>query len=337
VPIGADLILHEQPDPGRIRLDSARLGEVVAEAARQFATPLAFPVMDLTLEKVGLVRRFGVADDEAESFRFSAVPSLAERDDFFRHLTSAAPTARVAANLGAIQQVGQHPGLLPIGMSIGPFSLASKLMADPITPVYLAGSEAEDGGAEEIALLEFCLEVSLAYVLRYLDLQIAAGAEAVFIAEPAANKVYFSPKQIAAGSDIFARYALAPNRRIAERLAERGVELMFHCCGELTDEMLDGICALRPALLSLGSSRRLWEDAARVPGDVALYGNLPSKQFYSDSTMPLERVGELAADLAARMAATGHPFILGTECDVLAVPGAARTILGKVRRMLQKD
>jgi len=91
---------------------------------------------------------------------------------------------------------------------------------------------------------------------------------------------------------------------------------------------------LRPVILSLGSSRRLWEDAAFVPDDVVLFGNLPTKSFYSDAAMPLERVETLTLDLITRMKAVGHPFILGSECDVLHVPDAAATIRRKVDAML---
>jgi hypothetical protein len=34
------------------------------------------------------------------------------------------------------------------------------------------------------------------------------------------------------------------------------------------------------------------------------------------------------------MRETGHPFILGSECDVLDVPGAGATIRRKVEAML---
>ena len=47
---------------------------------------------------------------------------------------------------------------------------------------------------------------------------------------------------------------------------------------------------LDPAILSLGSSRTLWEDAALVPKSVVLFGNLPTKKFYSDEAMPDEQV-----------------------------------------------
>jgi hypothetical protein len=91
---------------------------------------------------------------------------------------------------------------------------------------------------------------------------------------------------------------------------------------------------IHPAILSLGSSRKLWEDAAVVPKDVVLFGNLPTKNFYSDAVVPVERVEEMTRDLIRRMAETGHPYIVGSECDVLFVPDAAATIRAKVDAML---
>jgi hypothetical protein len=90
-------------------------------------------------------------------------------------------------------------------------------------------------------------------------------------------------------------------------------------------------------VLSLGSSRRLWEDAAVVPPEVVLFGNLPTKHFYSDSTMPVELVRARTRELVTRMRETGHPFVLGSECDVLHVEEAADAIRRKVDAMLTQE
>lgn len=335
LPIAVDLVLRGHPDHEAIVLDGVRLGRVLEEAAKQFGTPLAFPLMDLKLEKATLLPLFDVPADEIETFHFNTAPALAAIEAFEHALAKAPPSPRVAANLGSIRHLAQNTSLVPVGMSIGPFSLATKLLADPITPVYLAGDGVPAADEPEVALLEAALRIALATVQHSIRAQIDAGARAIFIAEPAANKVFFSPKQMAAGSDVFNRFALAPNRAIATALATRNVDLLFHCCGELTDPMIEGFCALRPALLSLGSSRHLWEDAARVPKDIVLYGNLPSKQFYSDTQLPLEQLGALATELMERMQASGHPFILGTECDTLHVDGCADTIRAKVAHLLR--
>jgi hypothetical protein len=94
-------------------------------------------------------------------------------------------------------------------------------------------------------------------------------------------------------------------------------------------------CRLDPAILSVGSSRCLAHDAALVPKRVVLFGNLPTRSFYSDSAMPLERVVSMTRDLIERMKAAGHPHILGSECDVLHVPEAAETIRRKVTAMME--
>lgn len=56
MPIGADLVLQEESSPEEVLLDGERLGQVVEKAARRYRTPLAFPLMDLGLEKADLAR-----------------------------------------------------------------------------------------------------------------------------------------------------------------------------------------------------------------------------------------------------------------------------------------
>ncbi|MCP5114044.1 MAG: hypothetical protein GY953_24690, partial [bacterium] len=139
-----------------------------------------------------------------------------------------------------------------------------------------------------------------------------------------------------AGSDIFERYVIQPNLRLRRQMAESGADLIFHNCGELNDTMVEQFAThLGPSIMSLGSSRLLDEDAAIVPKDIVLFGNLPTKTFYSDAKMPVEEVERLTCDLIERMRATGHPHILGSQCDVLHVPDAAETIRRKVAVMIQ--
>lgn len=334
MPIGADLILHQQRDPEAVLLDGRRLGDVIAQAARTFGTPLAFPVMDLKLEKAWLLSLLGIPAGEWDTYHFADDPGAETVARLKAGLQTELLPPRVAANIAALRHIATTTALTPVGMSIGPFSLASKLLSDPIMPVYLAGTGATAAEEPEVALVERALELAQAVVLHSITRQIEAGASAVFIAEPAANQVFFSPKQLETGTDIFERYALEPNRAIARLLAAHDVDLLFHCCGEITDSMLAGFCSLHPVLLSLGSSRQLWFDAARVPADIVLYGNLPSKRFYSDQLTPPESVALMADELEAKMRATGHPFILGTECDTLHVPGCGDIICSKIHRML---
>lgn len=73
------------------------------------------------------------------------------------------------------------------------------------------------------------------------------------------------------GSPVFEQFVMEPNLRLKRVLDEAGCDLIFHDCGELTDLMVEAFAQrLHPVILSLGSSRKLWEDARLVPDDVVL-------------------------------------------------------------------
>ena len=326
MPIGTHLILHEHPDADQIIRDGRKLGAVVEEAARRFRTPLAVPLMDLTLEKTALLAAHGVGEAEADAFHFQKPPSAGKE---------LVLTPRMRATCDGLAYIANRTDLVPVGMSIGPFSLTTKLVSDPITPVFLAGTGATAAEEPEVKLLEAMLALATDMILRYLGAQLEAGAKAVIICEPAANKVYFSPNQLAKTYAVFDRFVMEPNRRIKALLAARGVDLIFHNCGELVDGMVSRFASLDPAMMSLGSSRKLWEDAALVPKSTVLYGNLPTKRFYSDALISVAEVRRLSAELIHHMRAAGHPFILGSECDVLSVPGQERTLIEKVAAFLE--
>jgi hypothetical protein len=326
--VGTDLVLHQKCDPEALRRDAASLGRIVAESAARWDTPLAIPLMDLRLEKADLLAAYGMDEDTADRFHFETGPGeeLYPQGEF---------PERQRAQIGAISWVAANTGLYPAGMVIGPFSLMTKLLADPITPIALAlsGFTAEDDAG--VAAVERCRRLAEAAVMRSVRAQIAAGARAILVCEPAANIVFLSPRQLKRRPEAFAEFVLEPNLRIRNVMEEAGVDLIFHDCGELNAEMVQAFGhVLHPAMLSLGSSRTLWEDAPLLPSDVVLFGNLPTRMFYSDSVMPEHEVRQRTIDLAARMAATGHPYILGSECDVLHVEGAAETILAKVQILL---
>jgi uroporphyrinogen-III decarboxylase len=335
MPVGTDLILHEHPDPEQVMEDGCRLGQTMETAARRFGTPLALSLMDLRLEKRDLLHMMGDPGVDVDSFHFHHAPGEEELARVRESLTM--PFAkRNQAHLDAIRYIAERTDLVPVGMAIGPFSLATKLTADPITAIALAGLGVSPEDDPDVLLIHRCLALAEMAVARSLAAQAKAGAKAIMLCEPAANRVYLSPKQIDAGADIFERFVLEPNLRLNRQLAAAGVDLVFHDCGELTDSMVEQFAArLKPAILSLGSSRQLWKDARLVPKDVVLFGNLPTKSFYSDSVMPDEKVASLTQELIARMRETGHPHILGSECDVLYVPEAAAAIRRKVDVMLK--
>ncbi len=334
MPIGVDLLLHEEAEPEKVRNDGAALGRVIERAARRWKTPLAIPLMDLRLEKIDLLAPMGISAEEAEPYHFTAPldeSTLAALCGEQRQPQCPGSLARDQA----LKYIAALPDLIPIGMAIGPFSLVSRLMADPIGAVAMAGSGMTAEDSAEVRLLWQCVRIAEAAVLRSVRSQMAHGAQAIVVCEPAACTAFLSPRQLRAGSDAFERLVMEPNLRLKAVLDEGSCDLIFHDCGELIDLMVEAFAnRLHPVMLSLGGSRRLWQDACIVPADVVLYGNLPTKTFYSDGAMPLEEVVRRTDELLANMKAVGHSFILGSECDVLFVPEARDAIQKKVDAMM---
>jgi len=334
LPIAADLVLHEYADPQAILKNGDQLGMVLEQTANRYHSPLALPHMNLELEKIALLGMLGIPAEEAHTYHFDTCPGHETFTTLQQHLRDQLP-AELQAHIDSVGYIARHTRLLSVGMSIGPFSLMTKLVADPITPIALAGMGVTAEDDEEIRTVEAVLELGMRVIMHSIAAQVQAGAKAIFIAEPAANNVFLSPNQIADGAEIFDHFVMSYHRQIKAFLDEHGVDLYFHCCGELTEYLLRKFCALDPAILSLGSSRVLWEDAAVVPKTTVLFGNLPSKQFYSDNVITVSEVAYRAEQLVRKMQEAGHPFILGTECDVLSVPGCEQVIERKINALMK--
>lgn len=329
VPIGVDMILHQYPDVNAILDNGERMGQVLLEAAGFYKSPIVMPHMDLMLEKDHLLSLIGIPAADRPAYHFHGCPSDALVAEF-RSRIKGSLSPRMEARNDAIRYVATHSTLLPMGISIGPFSLMTKLLADPITPIFLAGSGVTGDDDPEVKAVEVCLDLALAVVLRAIESQLDAGAKTIIVAEPAANTVYLSPKQMEKGADIYDRFVLAPNAVMRKLVADRGAALIFHDCGSLTPEMIRKLNTLRPEVFSFGSPVNLWEAADLVSKDTVLYGNLPSKKFMSDSLITVNQLTEMARDLATRMREKNHPFMLGTECDVLCVHEHKEVIARKV-------
>lgn len=337
MPIGTDLVMHEEVNPDEVRVNGRALGKVIERAARRWETPLAIPLMDLRLEKIDLLALAGVPENKVESYHFRSPidPSVLTWicGDQWTPLCAGS-----RARDEAIAYIAEETDLVPVGMAIGPFSLTTRLMADPITAAARAGKGVSARESRSVRLLWQCLQAAQAIILRSIRSQIEHGAKAIMLCEPAASTAFISPRQMKSGATLFETLVMEPNLHIKGFLDAIDCDLIFHNCGELVDPMVEAFARrLHPAMLSLGSSRKLWEDARLVPDDVVLYGNLPTKSFYSDGAMPLAEVIRQTEELAAKMDACRHPFILGSECDVLSVPGAEERIRQKVDAMMMQD
>jgi len=328
MPLATGFLLAEQANATVIVKDGELLGQIIVDSVERFHTPLALPPMDLNLEKFALCRQLGLEEKKWERFQFITKPDVDALVDQFEPLSD----PYLSANLQAISMIAKEEGLIPAGMAIGPFSLAIKFMQDPITPIYLAGMGAED---ESVELFESILALSMGVVQKYVLAQLHCGAKIIVLAEPGANTTYFSPIQIKGGATCFQRYAMDNLHRLNATIKKTGAELFFHCCGELCPEILHAFSQMEPLVLSLGSSRNLWQDAEQISPNTIIYGNLPSKKFFNDKELTVEEVYKQSLELIEKMISIAHPFILGTECDVLSVPGYHQTISRKIDAMYE--
>ena len=207
----------------------------------------------------------------------------------------------------------------------------TKLLVDPIVPVFLAASGIsgeEDPGIKNVEIL---LELAVIIIKRSAKLQIDAGAELMCVCEPAANMAFISPDLLTEDNDIFDKYVISYNKQIVDLLNDNNVNLFLHDCGELSDIMLKKLCRLNPVILSLGSSRKLWEDAQVVPENIILFGNISTKYL---TTVEDNQFNENIDLLLNKMPETGHPYILGSECDILSITGYEKILYDKAMKIL---
>jgi len=259
MPIGADLTLHEKPNPAEIVTDGKALGRWWRKRRGATARRSRSPHGSAAREN----------GDPGDSRRPSCRDPVVPLQHRSRSRGGAPPAGRTAAAAescppGPYRVGGLHrrtDGLVPIGMTIGPFSLMTKLLKDPITPIYLAGSGMTAADDPDVALVDRALELSLTIILSSVEAQIRAGAKAIFMAEPAANIVYVSPSRSKAVPTSSSATDCA-DRRVKALLDRHGVDLIFHCCGELNEYMVRQFTTLHPVIISLGVRGR----SGKMPG-----------------------------------------------------------------------
>lgn len=332
--LATDMVLKEKANHEELLNDGDELGKIILESANRYDLPLALPFMDLSLEKEWLLILLSIEKSKIGKYHFDENLDESIIQKVKKGLTKIS-TTRIDATCNALTYVAKNSNKLAVGMCIGPFSLMTKLISEPISPVFLAamGETAEyDASIKKVVII---LQLAELIITKYIQKQAAAGAKAICVCEPAANKIYISPDVMTEETgDIFDRYVISINQRIKDEMTRNDVDLIFHDCGNITPLMLKKISTLHPVILSLGSPVKLWDAAMIVPKDIVLFGNLPTKQFFMDKTISPERVEKMSKELLTKMAAMHHPFILGSECDVLSVNGYEETIKNKINIML---
>ena len=330
VPLAVDIACHNLPGIKIRSQKSLPVGPALIRAAARYNAPFIFSKMDLTREQATLARSLGLSEPgDLESFHFNMVPEdgpaaeLSKKEWF--------SSKEWEEQLSNVMYAHANSTLPVLGSAIGVFTLITKMMQGEkaIVAVSMHGSGETATGDPDVALLLWLLPICEKVVTQSVTAQLNAGAAGIMIADPAAQVNFIPPSM----PEMFEKFVVEPNRRIRELIERRNADLFFHCCGELVPEYVSEFGhSIHPTVLSLGSSRCLWEDAKVVPKDVVLYGNVPSKHFVSKE-LTADAVTRQCRQLRDEMGRIAHPFILGTECDTLHVPGNDAAIDAKLNAM----
>ncbi|NLG37839.1 MAG: methyltransferase [Clostridiales bacterium] len=268
----------------------ARALQAVADRCDTAAAAVGF--MDLSVE----AEAFGAA------VRFSAgeVPTipapLIDGEEAARALPVPPPGAgRTSRYIEAIGQAARLITDRPVfGGVIGPFSLAGRLMG--MTEAMIASCTQPD-------IVHILLRKATEFIISYVNGYKDAGAHGVVMAEPAAG--ILSP----ALNDAFSTPYV---REIVGAAQDDTFLVLYHNCGN-TLPLLPSILSNGAAAYHFGNAVAMDEVLERVPGDVAVMGNLDPSGLFHGGTPESVREGTRAL-----MAACGkyRNFIPSSGCDI---------------------
>jgi uroporphyrinogen decarboxylase len=200
------------------------------------------------------------------------------------------------------------------GTGTGPFSLAAYLLGIERFLMKLmdfdTGEGTEDGKMEEEeGLLRHLLEIMTATSLKFLDAQIGAGADILYLGDSLASLNMISPA-------IYRKYVFPYHREIFQTLKKkigtRRISTMIHMCGNNMD-ILSDMASTGVDLIEIDSAMDLAEVKAVLEGKAAAIGNLdPVSVLKEGSADEVER----ACLTALEKGTPGGRFILGSGCFV---------------------
>lgn len=265
-----------------------------ASAALRDRLGLAFSqsAMDLSVEAEAFGAQVRMVDDEVPTVLGRLVTDVAG----IRALrVPDAGARRTAVPVETVRRLAREPGgRFVVGGCIGPFTLAGRLFGV---------SESLEYAMEEPEALEELVAKTTEFLIAHVRAFRAAGARAVFMAEPTAGLL--SPAMLGRFSSPFVK-------RIVDACEGDGFGLILHNCGARLAH-LPQVLASGASAFHFGQPMDLAAAARQVPAGVVVCGNLdPAGAFVGLTPDVLaERTAALARSVAGR-----RNVVLSSGCDL---------------------
>jgi uroporphyrinogen decarboxylase len=277
-------------------LDAVTNGDVHAACiealSKKYPSAAATSIMDLSVEAEAFGSPIAFSDCD--------VPTITGRilhnaDDISALHIPEIGVKRTAQSIRAIERASAIITDRPLfGGMIGPFSLAGRLydMTEIMTAVVM-----------EPDAIHSLLEKTSVFLTNYLRAIKKAGANGVFIAEPAAGLL--SP-------DFCDEFSSRYIRRMTEETQDDFFMVILHNCGASAGH-LSTMLSTTAAGLHFGNNVDMCEILDMAPANILISGNIDPVGVVKNGT-PAE-VENTIRDLLSRTTAHDN-FLLSTGCDV---------------------
>ncbi|WP_131112121.1 uroporphyrinogen decarboxylase family protein [Sulfuricystis thermophila] len=276
--------------------DGRLLAECQLRLRESFGCDAVFAFTDFSIEAEALGARLKYYDAQYPDI---VIPALAPEEEAARLVppepTSAGRLPEVLRAIG-LQRKALGDSACVMGALTGPMTLATQLYGTE-TALFLA--------ADHPARFSSALDLALATALSFGTAQLAAGADAIVIFDPAA-----SPAVVPA--DFFCEHLQLRLTRLVTGLRAAGAQIVWLNIAGPTAPIL-------PLYAKIGVDIATFDyyiDAAtaqRLLPHTCLAGNLKSLDFLLPEAAP--RIGRQAAGLIEAFSARGG-FILSSGCEI---------------------
>jgi len=259
--------------------------------ARRYDALACVGLMDLSVEAEAFGSPVRFSKDEVPTV---TAPILTEGDDPDGLAVPEVGTARTGEYIAAVTSARQHMKRPVFAGSIGPFSLAGRLldMSEIMVMCYT-----------EPALVHAVLAKAASFLIAYNKALRGAGANGLLMAEPAAGLL--SPALIAEFSTPYVR-------QIIQAVETDGFAVIYHNCGN-TIPLMESILKTGASAFHFGNAVDISEVLRLVPAEYPVLGNIdPAAQLRYGTPRSIR---ESALTLLGRCA--GHEnFIISSGCDI---------------------